>query len=148
MLTCAQQITLYIFLAIVLTLIFCYVLVCHQVVNMPNLILGKISQRFSNPCDIQFPLVYREAVYIPKTNGVYEQKLAIALTDVAYMTSNANCQEILPIENPPGFSQQLRIEGIEPVSGEKVMLAYIFWNQFSRQVIISFTGTEAKCLWK
>lgn len=148
MLTCSQQIILYVLIAIIATMIVSYILVYYYASNLPAIVVDQLSKKFTKPCEIKFPMVYREAVYLPKVNGRYEQKLAIALTDVSYMTSDANCPTVLPIPLPPGFDQYLRVEGIEPVSGDRVMLAYIFWERQLCHAIISFTGTEARSLWR
>ena len=46
----------------------------------------------------------------------------------------------MDIASPVGFSHQVRIEGINPVSRVNTMFGYIFWNR--DQAVISFTGTQ------
>lgn len=87
-------------------------------------------------------------VYIPYQNGVYEKNLSTALLDIAFATSKANCNNILPIPSPPGLPNQLRIEGNDPITGDKLMYAYIFWSRKSCQAVISFTGTEYISEWQ
>lgn len=133
-------------IAIIITIIVFYFLIYWELTNLPNTIVTALSNRFSKPCELDFPLEYREAVYIPETNGVYEKKLATALLDTCFMTSSANCATILPIPNPPGFTDQLRIEGV--VNGENILLAYIFWNESTGQAIIASSGTESLAAWR
>lgn len=109
-----------------------------------NFFYGTFNQTFTNVCDNVPPIIYREPVYIPHTNGVYEKSLATALVDISFNTSRSNCTAILPIPNPPGFNNQLRIE---PLSREKLMFAYIFWNPELGSAVISFTGTEVPSEW-
>jgi hypothetical protein len=116
--------------------------------NAANIFIDELSKKFDKPCDLKFPIKYREAVYIPKKNGIYEKRLATALIDTCYITSSANCPSILPIPNPPGFDCQLRLEGIEPCSKQQVFIAYIYWNEECRKAMIAFTGTQQKVLWR
>ncbi len=111
-----------------------------------NYFYGMINQQFGDVCSDVSPITYRESVYVPYQNGVYEKSLATALVDISFATSRSNCTSLLPIPNPPGFTHQLRIEGIAPISRETLMFAYIFWNTDS--AIISFTGTEFNSVWK
>jgi triacylglycerol lipase len=148
MLQCNQQIILWVLIFVVITIIIFYVFLYWELNNLPNTIIDTLSARFDKPCELSFPLVYREPVYVPKKNGVYEKKLAVALIDVCFMTSTGNCSAILPILSPPGFPNQLRLEGLVPVSNDWAFLAYIFWNEQTGEAIFSFTGTERKSLWQ
>lgn len=100
-----------------------------------------IDGEFDNFCKTAVPIVYRESVYKPQINGVYEKSLAIGLFDIAINTTKSNCDYLLPIINPPGFSDQLRVEGIDPITGSPHMFGYIFWDVDNGQAVISFTGT-------
>jgi len=148
MLYSAEEIILWGLIFIVATIVIFYFLIYSQIVNIPNTIVNELSSRFDKNCEFNLPLGYREEVYVPANPGFYEKKLATALVDVSFMTSSANCPNILPLENPPGFTDQIRLEGIEPVSRENVFIGYIFWNRSTRNVIFSFTGTERKSLWQ
>src|SRR5436190_5793468 len=148
MFPCWTQIILWGLLFVVLTLIVCYIHTYMQLSNAANIFIDELSKKFDKPCDLKFPIKYREEVYIPKKNGIYEKRLATALIDTCYITSSANCPSILPIPNPPGFTNQLRLEGVEPVSGQTVFIAYIYWNEESRKAMIAFTGTQQKVLWR
>lgn len=68
--------------------------------------------------------------------------------DISTNVSISNCSNILPIPDPPGFTHQLRIEGLEPINGDKLMFAYIFWNRHLRHAAIAFTGTEFISEWQ
>jgi hypothetical protein len=144
----AEEILLWAIVFIIITIVIFYFLIYYQIVNIPNTVVDALSSRFDKNCEFDLPLGYREAVYIPETNGIYEKKLANALLDVSFMTSSANCPDILPLENPPGFDNQLRICGFEPVSGINTFIGYIFWNRNTGQAIISFSGTETKQMWQ
>ena len=148
MLYSGEEIILWGLIFIIATIVIFYFLIYYQLTNIPNTIVNELSSRFDKQCNFTLPLGYREAVYVPTKPGYYEKKLATALVDVSFMTSSANCPDILPLENPPGFTDQLRLEGIEPVSKENVFLGYIFWNRQTRKAIFSFTGTEQKSLWQ
>lgn len=148
MLYTSEQIILWVLIFIVIIIIVFYFLIYYQLVNIPNTIVDELSKRFDNNCEFDIPLGYREQVYVPKINGVYEKKLATALLDVSFMTSAANCDKILPLENPPGYNEQLRLEGIDPASKTKVYLGYIFWNFTTGNAIFAFTGTDQKVTWQ
>lgn len=142
------HIILWVLIFIIITIVIFYFLIYYQIVNLPNTIVNTLSEKFDKNCEFGIPLGYREQVYIPKMNGTYEKKLATALLDVSFMTSSANCPDILPLQNPPGFTDQLRLEGIEPVSGINTFIGYIFWNKITRQAIFTFSGTETKQAWQ
>jgi len=144
----SEEIILYGLIIAVIVIIIFYFLIYYQLVNLPNTVVNALAEKFDSPCQLSFPLEYREAVYVPKQNGVYEKKLATALLDTCFMTSSANCTAILPIENPPGFTDQLQLNGIEPVSHQNLFIGYIFWNQATGRVIFAFSGTEQLAAWK
>lgn len=147
MLHCSQQIILWSLIFIIVTIVIFYIMIYYELNNLPNTIIDTLSARFDKPCQLEFPLGYRETVYVPKKNGVYEKKLATALLDVSFMTSTGNCAAILPIQSPPNFPNQVRLEGLVPVSNDWSFLGYIFYDQDSKQAIFAFTGTEKKSLW-
>jgi len=105
------------------------------------------TEAFDNYCENLSPIKYRQEVYIPIKNGVYERKLAVAMFDIASNTGKSNCANILPLPNPPGFTQQLRVEGSEPINGQILMFAYIFWDRTLEHAVISFTGTDYISEW-
>jgi triacylglycerol lipase len=148
MLACYMNVVLWILVFVIITIIIFYVLITFTIINLPETVVTTLSEKFDHPCTLDFPLSYREPVYIPKQNGVYEKKLAVALIDVCYIASSGNCNDFLPIPNPPGFTNQLRIEGQVPTSSQSLLLAYIFWNEQTGRVIYSFVGTETKPLWE
>lgn len=100
-----------------------------------------IDAEFDNFCKTAVPIVYRESIYRPKINGVYEKALAVGLFDIALNTTKSNCNYLLPMLNPPGFDEQLRVEGLDPITNRPHMFGYIFWNLDTGQAVISFTGT-------
>jgi len=143
-----EEIILYgLIIAVIVIMIF-YFLIYYQLVSLPDTVVNALAEKYDSPCDLKFSLTYREAVYVPRQNGIYEKKLATALLDVCFMTSSANCTAILPIENPPGFTDQLQLNGIEPVSHQNLFIGYIFWNQSTNRAIFCFSGTEQIAAWK
>jgi len=148
MLETYQQVILWVIIFVIITILIFYFLIYYNLVNLPTTVVDMIADKFDSPCNLQFSLEYREEIYVPKDSSVYEKRLAIALLDTCFITSAANCTEILPIPNPPGFTNQLQINGIEPVSGENVMIGYIFWNKETRRAVFSYCGTEKKSLWR
>lgn len=105
------------------------------------------TEGFEHYCENLSPIAYRQEVYVPFKNGVYERKLAVALFDIASNTGKSNCANILPLPNPPGFTEQLRVEGAEPINGQILMFAYIFWDRTLQHAVISFTGTDYISEW-
>lgn len=129
-------------ITVIITSLLWYLYIKAVEQSILNQLIGQSQQ------DCAAPIIYREEVYIPFQNGVYEKNLAIALVDITNAISSANCTNILPIPNPPGFNQQLRVEGIDPISGQLIPLSYIFWNESSNRAVISFIGTEMKSEWQ
>lgn len=146
--SCTSQIIIWSIIAIVVTIIITSIVWYIIIQNYQQALLNQLTGQFVQNCATVPPVTYREAVYIPTQNGVYEKNLATALYDITVATSSSNCENLLPIPNPPGFNQQSRIKGIDPISGQSVLLSYIFWNQATGQVVISFTGTELPSEWK
>lgn len=143
--SCESRIVVWVIIAIIVTALItvacCYAYVQYKYQQYIN----QFSQS-SRSCSDVGAITYRQAVYKPTTNGVYEQNLAIALLDISINTTKANCQTILPLSNPPGFNSQLRIEGVEPISGQQTMFGYIFWDTILRHAVFSFTGTANKAV--
>lgn len=102
---------------------------------------SRIDEAFVNFCNELTPVEYREEVYIPFRNGIYEKTLGVALLDIAFSVTKASCPAFIDLPNPPGFTSQLRVEGIDPNSGQTAMYAYIFWDKGLAQAVIAFTGT-------
>lgn len=140
---CEQQITVWVIVAIILTFLISWAAFYAYLLYLQRTFMEQFSQS-SRTCADVGTITYREPVYVPQTNGVYEKNLAIALLDISINTTKANCASVLPLQNPPGFNQQLRIEGIEPFSGKQNMFAYIFWDRSRQHAVISFTGTASK----
>lgn len=99
-----------------------------------------LDEEFENFCMTAVPIIYKESVYPPLQNGIYEKALAQALIDISITTTKSNCDYLLPIPHPPGFTEYLRVEGIDPIDGKLRMFAYIYWTK-NHQVVIAFTGT-------
>jgi hypothetical protein len=143
-----EEIILYGLIIAVIVIVIFYFLIYYQLVSLPDTVVNALAEKYDSPCDLKFSLTYREAIYVPRDPSKYEKKLATALLDTCYMTSSANCTAILPIENPPGFTDQLQLNGIEPVSHQNLFIGYIFWNQNSGRAIFCFSGTEQKAMWQ
>lgn len=144
----SEQIILWGLVFAVIMIIIFYFLIYYQLINLPDTVINTLADRYDNVCDLKFDLIYREKIYVPKDYERYEKKLATALLDTCFMTSSANCTAILPIENPPGFTNQLQLNGIEPVSKRNIFIGYIFWNQSSGNCVFSYSGTESKSAWQ
>lgn len=144
----SEEIILWGLIFIIATIIIFYFLIYYQLVNLPDTVINTLASKYDNPCQLNFALEYRENIYVPKENGKYEKRLAIALLDTCFMTSTANCAAILPIPNPPGFTNQLQLNGIDPVSKQNLFIGYIFWNRNSGHVIFAYSGTETKAAWQ
>ena len=146
--SCVAYIILWAAIAVIATLIILYLAINIYIANLRASFIRRFNEHLSEFCANLPPITYRESVYLPFDNGTYERRLAIALSDIAFNTSKANCANILPLPNPPGFDNQLRVEGADPINGQSVMFAYIFWNSVTRQAVISFTGTELISEWQ
>lgn len=148
MTSCTILILLWSLIAVFVTIVICIIIFTLYIDSTIDNFIKKLSGHFNRFCENHPSIVYNEEVYIPYENGVYEKPLATALVDISTNTSIANCSDVLPLPNPPGFTKQLRIEGIEPTDGSKVMFAYIFWNRQLCHAVISFTGTEFISEWE
>jgi len=145
MLSCGLQILFAVLATILGMIIVLYIAFAIYLNYLDQQFIKGVTKNFEQFCDSLPAITYRQPVTMPATNGVYEQNLAIALVDVCFAVSAANCSGV-NIPNPPGFTQQLRITGAEPTDGETLMFAYIFWND--TQAIIAFTGTEFMSEWR
>ncbi|CAH6418189.1 Class 3 lipase, partial [uncultured virus] len=116
--------------------------------SVRNSYIREFNRHLDDFCKNLPPTIYRRTVRIPYQNGTYERPLAIALVDISINTSEANCSNVLPLKNPPGFTKQLRVEGVDPISGNLLMFAYIFWSRKFCHAVISFTGTVFLSEWQ
>ena len=82
-----------------------------------------------NYCQDVGPYLYREQVYLPRFQGIYEKRLAVALLDVSLNVTRSNCTEG-ELTLPPGFNQS-----------EKFLECHIFYNLIERTMLIVFSGT-------
>lgn len=110
--------------------------------------LDKYNQCIDQYCANLGPIVYDYTLYIPADPRLYEQGVANALYDIAENVSNANCTQALPLPNPPGFTNQQIVSGIDPVSKQSTMFGYIFWNADVSQAVFAFTGTSKISEWE
>ena len=141
------QMTIIILTVILFSAIVAIMIFYAYELNKLNIFKQDFSDDLDQYCASIKNTIYRRTVYVPETNGVYEERLSTALLDVALNVTRSNCENILPLPNPPGYTNQLRIEGIDPVDGQLRMFAYIFWNVETCSVIFAFTGTLSVSEW-
>lgn len=142
---CGIQILLWVLISIVGVIIIMYIAFALYIRNLEQSFINAVTKNFENFCENMPPITYRESVALPAVENNYSQQLAVALIDISYAVSYANCSGV-EVPNPPTFTNQLRITGLEPISGETLMFAYIFWN--TDTAVIAFTGTEFVSEWR
>lgn len=71
----------------------------------------------------------------------YSARNASALTDINFNVSRASRNFDLNLPPPPRFSVAIPIVGIEPVTGQENIFAYVFTSTKLNMVVLSFTGT-------
>lgn len=122
-----DTVAMIIFLVILLVL----VLLIYYVYYIPYF----MENFFCSSCKPTDKVHYREAVYVPKKNGVYEKKLAIALLDTCINTTLSHCENLwaLTISNPPTFHDKINIIDSNQMYGS------IFWSD--QYAIFVFSGT-------
>jgi hypothetical protein len=147
MVSCGIQSFLWALISILLTIFLVLVIVYFYIIGLEDEFISEYNSEFNQFCQTLPPIQYTHSIYIPNENGVYERKLALALLDIAFAVSDANCNNILPIPSPPNLPNQLRIEGIDPISGDLLMFAYIFSSRVNCTAVIAFTGTEFISEW-
>lgn len=142
---CVLQTTFWSLTSVLITIIIMYIVyrwyISWYINNRIDQFYSNVDQTFENFCNNLTPVDYREEVYIPFQNGVYERTLGVALLDIALNTTKASCPTLSFLPNPPGFTEQLRVEGKDPNNGQTTMFAYIFWDKELAHAVISFTGT-------
>lgn len=138
---CTSRVTFWCLTTAMITIIVIYIIFRMYIYFRVEAFYDNVNEVFINFCEQVSEIIYREEVYIPYKNGIYEKELAVALLDISLNTTKSTCPKLSNLPNPPGFDQQIRIEGIDPNNGQTSMYAYIFWNQKLAQVVISFTGT-------
>lgn len=145
---CSSKILLWCLFSVVLTIFILLILFILYVIHLRDEFIHDINEHLEQLCNNTPPLQYMQAPSIPVLNGSYERALALELLTIAVNTSGANCFNNGNIANPLGFDNQLRINGIEPVSGSEVMFAYIYWNNTSQAAVIAFSATELVSEWE
>lgn len=101
-------------------------------------------------CENLQPLVYPYPVYVPARAELYEKPLAQALWSISENVNNANCSQVLPLPNPPGYRSQTVLTGRDPASGLPLMFGYIFHDgmgELTDSVVIAYTGTSNVSEW-
>ena len=127
-------------LLILLIVVFTWWYIQNYINNLLNQFI--ISQE--QFCQEAKYIVYPPYSYPPDITKYYEP-YAQLMIDVAANISVANCTNLLPIPIPPTFTESLRVEGINPSSGQTNMFSYIFWND--QYAIIGFTATILLSEW-
>lgn len=148
--------SLEILLSITLTFLITIVIVAVIAILFLQLFYTKIKMDltfdFTNSVDkfctkIPETIIYRRELVVPVTNGTYQRSLAIPLLDISLAVTESNCSKVLPLPNPRPLDNQLRVEGVDPISGQTLMFAYIFWSVDTGQAVIAFTGTSYNSEW-
>ena len=121
-------------LFILLIVVFTWWYIQYYINNLLNQFI--ISQE--QFCQEAKYIVYNPYTYPPDITKYYEP-YAQLMIQVADNISVANCTNLLPLPIPPTFTDSLRVEGINPSSGQTNMFAYVFWND--QYAIIGFTAT-------
>ena len=116
-------------------------------VNKKRYVTNAYNEKFDEFCETVGPPIYGEtSLEVASDSTFYYKPSAKFLIDVSTAVSNANCTNILPINNPPSFSKQQILQGEDPNNkGNNIMYGYIFWND--TQAIISFSGTKLLTEW-
>jgi hypothetical protein len=145
---CTKNITMWSLFSVLITFMILYVVYFLYMAIRKQQIIASFNEQFNTYCKNLEPITYKNKVYVPQKNGVYEKNLSLALLDISINTSNSNCLNVLPLPNPPGFTEQYRVEGINPINGNLTMYAYIFWDVKLKHAVISFTGTTSVAEWE
>lgn len=140
----------YLFAAIVITIIVVIIVIWAVIYLRFQYWFTNAKQIYNNGidqyCQALGSIRYENVLYQPLNPGTFEQGVANALYDISANVSNANCTQILPLANPPGFTNQIVLYGIDPASGQNTMFGYIFTNA-QRESVIAFTGTSKLSEW-
>jgi len=73
-------------------------------------------------------ITYSNIIRKPKVQGVYEYQLAKTFLETSLLVTQSNCFNIVPIANPPGFTNQYRMIGSDPSDGKPRMFVTVFTN--------------------
>lgn len=103
-------------------------------------------------CSSMPPVEYRYPLVRPEKPGIYNYNSSNALLDISLAVSASNCLNILPLPNPPGFTQQYRLVGSDPFVlkdgwAPNKMYGYIFTDPGRKRAIFAFTGTFLLSQW-
>lgn len=139
---------LWVLIAVVLTIIIIMTVLLVSFETWRNYLLGEYAESLAEYCDNLGPIVYDYAMYVPEDPAVYEKPLAQAMYDIAENVSNANCQQALPLPNPPGFTEQVILYGVDPITQLTMMFGYIFYNPRTKWACFAFTGTSNISQWQ
>jgi hypothetical protein len=102
-------------------------------------------------------IAYTAAVTKPKVPGVYEYNLGKALLETSLFVTQSNCLNLVPIPNPPGFTDQYRMHANDPADGKRRMFVTVFTNIGANSTpetnkpgrfLIAFTGTFTLNEWR
>lgn len=104
--------------------------------------VNDLHQTFLDYCATVKHITYRGRV--APTGPGYSYELAVALLDISFNTTTANCPQIEKLPSPVDFPGQLALIP-STTNGSKNILGFIFYNQ--DEAIISFAGTNCVAQW-
>ena len=121
---------------IILVLVLCGLLLFRLSINR---FLANTREKIIDNCLNLAEINYTETLTKPKVPGQYEYTIARALLETSLKVTQSNCYNIIPIDTPPGFTEQARIQGINPWSNNVEMFCIVFSS--GSKYLIVFTGT-------
>lgn len=146
--SCPAMVALWCFVVFIFTTMLVYTVFSIYIYEREQNFFNTYTLNFALFCESLPPISYKGTPYIPFKNGVYEQNLAIYLSSLCFNVSHSNCINVSDLPIPPGFTNKLRVTGINPVDNKEYMFFYIFWNESTNMAAFISTGTEFLSLWK
>jgi hypothetical protein len=136
-----------IFLIIIVIIIIAAITAFFLLRYVKNNFLKNYRLSIKEYCKNLPAIQYEHQVYRPNINGVYEYNLSKALLDISLAVTQGNCVNLLPIPNPPGFTDQKIIIGTNRNNTKKLNYCTIFNDSNNNNILIVFTGTFFMTEW-
>lgn len=142
--SCWPKCTITVIIVIILLLLICILLFYYFINRFKNNFSKNYKISVVQYCADLPNVNYTSTIFKPQNPGIYEFPLSQALLETSLLVTQSNCINVVPMKNPPSFTQQYRMIGINPYDKKNRMISTVFTNfdeNGNGKMLMVFTGT-------
>lgn len=136
---CGAEISFWTIFTVLVMLIILVAVVFIVIDYIKKKLVNSAQINYEDYCNTLPPTVYQNAVYIPASEGIYEQKLSLALLEISYAVATTNCTQVSTLPLPPGFTESLEFSTV--VNGTKNVVGWVIWDSPTKKCCFAFSGS-------